>query len=159
MKRWLECAPLVSLFVALVFISGCSSKVLPTSDVSGETDKGKQIVEVSEQMLGAPYRYGGDTPRGFDCSGLVRYAYQRVGIDVPHSSRMLFKQSKKVPLNNLQPGDLLFFKINKRTISHVGIYTDGLSFIHAPSSGKKVKVSRLDSSYWSTRLAAAGRFR
>lgn len=149
----------VSLLVALVIFTGCSTTVLPAPDVSGDTIKGKKVVAVSEQMLGTPYRYGGDTPRGFDCSGLVRFAYRQVGIDVPHSSRMLYKQSQKVPLNKLQPGDLLFFKIDKRTVSHVGIYTEGLSFIHAPSSGKRVKISRLDSNYWSTRLAAAGRFK
>lgn len=158
MTSWHKQLGLLSLMTIVIVMTGCSTKILPAADLAGGTDTGKRVVAVSEQMLGAPYRYGGDTPQGFDCSGLVRYAYRKVGIEVPRSSRRLYKQSIKVPLNKLQPGDLLFFKINHRTISHVGIYTDNLIFIHAPSSGKNVRMARLDSDYWSTRLVGAGRF-
>ena len=158
MRNWQKITLTLSFLAVVLVSAGCSSKVLPSADLSGGTDAGKQVVAISEQMLGAPYRYGGESPQGFDCSGLVRYAYRQVGIKVPHSSQMLYKQAAKVPLNKLQPGDLLFFKINHRTISHVGIYTEGMNFIHAPSSGKKVKIASLDSNYWSTRLAGAGRF-
>ena len=158
MPHWQKLTGMISLLAALIVSPGCSPKILPASDLSGGTDAGMRIVAISEQMLGTPYRYGGESPQGFDCSGLVRYAYRQVGIEVPRSSRMLYRQATNVPLNKLQPGDLLFFKIDYRSISHVGIYTKNLNFIHAPSSGKKVKISRLDSNYWAPRLAGAGRF-
>ena len=158
MTHGLKLTVTYSLLIVLMFISGCSSKIVPLSDSSGGSDTGKRVVAISEQMLGSPYSYGGDAPEGFDCSGLVRYVYRQVGIEVPHSSQMLYQQSIKIPINKLQPGDLLFFKIDLKTISHVGIFTEGLNFIHAPSNGKKVKNSRLDSNYWSKRLAGAGRF-
>ena len=148
-----------SLAIVFLSISGCSSKIAPFSDSSKGSDTGTRVAAISEKMIGSPYSYGGDSPEGFDCSGLVRYVYRQAGIAVPHSSRMLYQQSIKVPINKLQPGDLLFFKIDYKTISHVGIFTEGLSFIHAPSNGKKVKISRLDSTYWAERLAGAGRFR
>ena len=148
-----------SLTIVFLFMSGCSSRVAPSSDSSKGSDTGNRVVAISEQMIGSPYSYGGDSPEGFDCSGLVRYVYRQVGIAVPHSSRMLYQQSINIPINKLQPGDLLFFRIDYKNISHVGIFTEGLSFIHAPSNGKKVKISRLDSTYWAERLAGAGRFR
>ena len=158
MTYGLRLTVIYSLVVVFLFISGCSSKVVPLSDSSKGSDTGKRVVAISEQMLGSPYSYGGDSPEGFDCSGLVRYVYRQVGIEVPHSSQKLYQQSTKIPFNKLQPGDLLFFKIDFKTISHVGIFTESLNFIHASSNGKKVKISRRDSNYWSKRLAGAGRF-
>jgi cell wall-associated NlpC family hydrolase len=108
-------------------------------------------------MVGTAYRYGGSDPRGFDCSGLVRYAFGQTGIKLPRSSREIFRSSQVINEADLQPGDLVFFAIRKNRISHVGIYAaDGL-FIHAPSSGKGVGYASLDDQYWRQRLVGVGR--
>ncbi len=137
---------------------GCSSGTTPKTYNSHPDTTGKQMVEISRELIGTPYRYGGESPSGFDCSGLVRYVYGKIGITVPHSSRLLYQQARKVKLDNLHPGDLLFFNISKNKISHVGIYTERGRFIHAPSSGKHVSIARLNNPYWEKRLIGAGRF-
>ena len=116
------------------------------------------VVAAARSVLGSPYRYGGTSTNGFDCSGLVSYAYRSVGIAVPRSSSEQFRQSIRVPLQNLQPGDLLFFRLNPPKVSHVAIYDRDGRFIHAPSSGKRVSYASLDNPYWRKHLVAAGRF-
>ena len=149
---------LFCIFTILFFIHGCTSANPVHTNVNRAKGDGKLIVSITETLIGSPYRFGGDTPRGFDCSGLVHYVYNQVGIEVPRSSRMLHHKAKKVPVDKLQPGDLLFFKINGKTVSHVAIYSKNGQFIHAPSSGKTVSTASLNSRYWSVRFAGAGRF-
>ena len=108
-------------------------------------------------MLGAPYRYGGSSPNGFDCSGLVYYTHGKLGIIVPRTSRKQFSYAKPVNINRLQTGDVVFFKLNKKNISHIGIYIGNNRFIHAPKSGKKVSSNYLNEPYWKSRLAGGGR--
>ena len=109
-------------------------------------------------MIGAPYRYGGSTPRGFDCSGLVVYSYAQAGVPgLPHSARMLEKHARAIGLDALRPGDLLFFHLDGAKTSHVGIVVDDDSFVHAPSSGKRVEQVSFDHVYWGPRLSRAGR--
>ena len=115
-------------------------------------------LENARKMLGVPYRYGGTDPRGFDCSGLVQYAFSHAGVKLPRSSRDIFRSGQLIDPKNLQAGDLVFFAISKNKISHVGIYDDRNRFIHAPSSGKGVSYANLDSSYWRERLVGVGRF-
>jgi len=117
-----------------------------------------QIVRSAEAMLGAPYRYGGSTPRGFDCSGLVLYSYARAGVDgLPRSARDLEARSDTIRLTELRPADLLFFRLDGRKTKHVGIYTGNRQFIHAPSPGKRVERVSFDHVYWGQRLQRAGR--
>jgi len=116
------------------------------------------VIDSARKMLGVPYRYGGATPSGFDCSGLVSYAYRSVGIPVPRTSRDQYRQAAKVSLQQLRPGDLLFFRLSPPKISHVAIYDRDGRFIHAPSSGKQVSYASLDNPYWRKHLVAAGRF-
>ncbi len=109
-------------------------------------------------MIGAPYRYGGSTPRGFDCSGLVVYSYAQAGVSgLPHSARMLEKRARTIDVNDLRPGDLLFFRLDGAKSVHVGIVVDDGSFVHAPSSGKRVEQVGFDHAYWGPRLSRAGR--
>jgi len=108
-------------------------------------------------MQGKPYRYGGNTPRGFDCSGLVQYSYARAGVDLPRSTESLWRNSSSIATRNLQPGDLLFFNQEGKRSSHVAIYIGRERFVHAPSTGKQVSVDKLDSSYWSRHLESARR--
>jgi murein DD-endopeptidase len=112
---------------------------------------------IAAGMIGSPYRYGGETPKGFDCSGLVYYAFRKAGIEVPRTTHEQFKQSHPVSLSHLEPGDLLFFKLNRHKVSHVGIYAGEGRFVHAPSNGKQVSYAELQDPYWKRRLKGARR--
>lgn len=116
------------------------------------------VVSLANSLLGVPYHYGGSSPRGFDCSGLVYYVYHRAGMPVPRTTTAQRRHATPVALTQIQPGDLLFFKHGYRRVSHVGIYTGSGQFIHAPSSGKRVSYASLDNPYWQRRLVAAGRY-
>lgn len=112
---------------------------------------------IASRMLGKPYRYGGESPSGFDCSGLVYYAFQQAGYRVPRTSRQQYRDSLPVKPAYMREGDLLFFRIEGK-VSHVGVYLGKRQFIHAPSSGKRVMITSLDEPYWKERLVKAGRF-
>jgi len=109
-------------------------------------------------MLGSPYRYGGTDPKGFDCSGLVRYAFSQSGVELPRTSREIFRASRRIDPEKIEPGDLVFFTLSANKISHVGIYAGQSRFIHSPSSGKGVSYASMANPYWQRRLIAAGRF-
>jgi cell wall-associated NlpC family hydrolase len=104
------------------------------------------VVGVAMSELGTPYSWGGASPGGFDCSGLVAYAYGKEGISLPHSSYALWNVGVSVPRDQLEPGDLVFFN----GLGHMGIYVGGDSFIHAPHTGDVVKISTLNGSYGSS---------
>lgn len=126
------------------------------SNVSSETPP-HPAVSVAKRMLGKPYRYGGASPqRGFDCSGLVHYAFGQAGILAPRTTQTLYRTTFSVEPDALMEGDLLFFRIEGK-ISHVAIYVGDRTFLHAPSSGKKVSYASLDTPYWRDRLVKAGR--
>jgi murein DD-endopeptidase len=116
-----------------------------------------RVVAVAQQMVGKPYRYGGNTPRGFDCSGLVQYSYSQAGHAVPRSTTEQYSRARTIPYAQRAPGDLLFFRIDGKP-SHVGIYLGNGRFVHAPSSGKQVEYASLANDYWSQRLVKVGRF-
>ncbi|OHD65548.1 MAG: hypothetical protein A2176_03070 [Spirochaetes bacterium RBG_13_51_14] len=118
-----------------------------------------RIVRTAERYLGVRYKRGGATPRGFDCSGYVMYVYQRNGILLPRSVVRQYKAGKKIGLERVKPGDLLFFRTSrKRRLSHVGIYCGDDRFIHAPRSGKKVSFADMDKAYWRKRYIGAVTF-
>jgi len=104
------------------------------------------VVGIAMQYLGVPYVWGGASPSGFDCSGLVMFAFAQIGVSVPHSSYAQFGMGSPVSMSQLQPGDLVFFS----GASHVGIYVGGGSFIHAPHTGDVVKISSMTGWYSST---------
>ena len=91
------------------------------------------------QYLGVPYVWAGSSPSGFDCSGLVAYAYAQIGVSLPHNAAAQYGYGTPVPYYDLQPGDLVFFS----GLGHVGIYIGGGQFIHAPHTGDVVKISNL----------------
>jgi cell wall-associated NlpC family hydrolase len=104
------------------------------------------VVGIAMQYLGVPYVWGGASPSGFDCSGLVMYVFSQVGISLPHSSYAQYGYGTAVSMSQLQPGDLVFFD----GLGHVGIYVGGGNFIHAPHTGDVVKISSLTGWYAST---------
>ncbi|HET7932378.1 MAG TPA: C40 family peptidase [Rhodanobacteraceae bacterium] len=101
-------------------------------------------------LVGTPYHWGGNTPAsGFDCSGLVAYVFRtEAGISLPRTSRaMAALDAPKIPRNDLQPGDLLFFGHHHR-VNHVAIYVGNGRFVNAPDTGGTVRLDRLDGDYW-----------
>lgn len=132
---------------------------LPTlPDHAGLHPARVQVINTALAQLGTPYRYGGDTPRGFDCSGLVLYAHQAARIPVPRQTGDQAAQARPVAAQARQPGDLLFFRINDNKPSHVSIYLGNGQFVHAPSSGGHVSIERLDNPYWAPRLLHVGHY-
>ena len=111
----------------------------------------------AKKMVGVPYRWGGTTPSGFDCSGLVYYAYLKVGLNVPRTTWAQYQGVKRVYPADLRVGDLLFFRLSGRRVSHVGIYLGHNQFVHAPSTGSRVSYARLTMPFWRQRFIGAGR--
>lgn len=118
---------------------------------------GGAIADVAMGMVGTRYRYGGTDPvEGFDCSGLVFYAYTQAGYRVPRTSQELFRAARKISVGDADPGDLMFFQ-DQTKLSHVGIYLGEGLFVHAPASGQNVAVGSLDLPYYQEHLVAVGR--
>ena len=117
------------------------------------------IVRTAERYIGVKYKNGGHSPRGFDCSGLVMFTYKKNGINIPRSVSAQYYFGRKIPLRAAKPGDLVFFKINKNRVSHVGIYTGNHEFIHAPRTGKRVSRAKIDNPYWKKRFISAVQIR
>lgn len=151
-------------FLALVVLAlaGCAST--PQRAPTASAGSTKPSLERSEQaagyaltMVGKPYRYGGSSPKGFDCSGLVMYSYKSAGVALPHSTDKQRSASRSVKVAELRRGDLLFFNQEGKKFGHVAIYVGDGRFVHAPSSGKSVRSDRLDSPYWKKHLSEARR--
>jgi peptidoglycan DL-endopeptidase CwlO len=114
---------------------------------------GQQAAAIAQQYLGVPYVWGGASPSGFDCSGLVVYVYGRLGVSLPHYTVSLWNSGAHVSRDQLAPGDLVFFY----SLDHVGIYLGGGLFIHAPHTGTVVQISSLNSSWYSSAYDGAVR--
>ncbi len=109
--------------------------------------------------LGIKYRFGGNSPaQGFDCSGLVRYAAEKsLGLKLPRSSSEMARLGESIKKSELERGDLVFFNTRGKRFSHVGIYLGDGKFVHAPSTGSKVRVEDMNIAYWKKRYNGARR--
>lgn len=153
-----------SLAITVLALAGCSStttvaepsKRHAVSEPSKRLSVGERAAAVALDQVGVPYRYGGTSPNGFDCSGLVQYSYTQAGVRVPRTTRQLWSAVHTVGRGDLQPGDLLFFSIEGK-MSHVGMYLGGQRFVHAPQSGRTVSVASLESPFYKSALTRAGR--
>ena len=117
---------------------------------------GEQAAVVAVRQIGVPYLYGGSTTRGFDCSGLVQYAWSKAGKQIPRTTTEQWRQLSPVKRPDVRVGDLLFFRIEGR-ISHVGLYLGDRRFVHAPSSGRDVTVASLDTDFYRRSFVRAAR--
>lgn len=116
------------------------------------------ILQAAAAAIGVPYRYGGATRAGFDCSGLTQFAYRAAGIAIPRTAAAQHHDAVAVARAALQPGDLVFFATGRGGVDHVGIYAGDGRFVHAPSSGRAVSFGDLADPWYAARYAGAGRF-
>jgi cell wall-associated NlpC family hydrolase len=150
-------------------VCACLVAVVP---LTGQTEEPKPAAEPSQvstlldkakALIGVHYRWGGVTPKGFDCSGFVRYVFGSMGIDLDRTSGSQARQGDPIDLAHIQPGDLLFFSTRgmRKGISHVGIYLGEGQFIHASNWGgpgkRCVRLGELATDYFADRLVAIRR--
>ncbi len=124
-----------------------TATVIPTSSV------GSQAVSIAMSYIGTPYLWGGATPGGFACSGLVMYAYAQLGVSLPHSSYAMWNYGVSVPEGQLEPGDLVFFD----GLGHVGLYVGGGDYVDAPYTGVDVRIDSLSDPWAAANYVGARR--
>jgi len=117
-----------------------------------------EIVKSALSLVGTPYQYGSSSTKGFDCCGFVMYVYARNHISIPRTSHEQYEKARKINLCEIRKGDLLFYRINSKNISHVGIYIGNGQFVHSPVPGSCVRVERIDREYWQKYFAGAASF-
>lgn len=121
---------------------------------TGKSATPNAIISTAKTFMGVPYVFGGTTPKGFDCSGLVQYVYKMNGVDIPRLADDQYKIGRAVSLSQLTAGDLVFFDTDSTGISHCGIYVGDGKFLHA-SSSRGVRIDSLDNEYWKPKFVGA----
>ncbi len=151
-------------FMLIMLMTGCSPKFAPRPYYVGQEkviasqDELVEKIKVEiQKFYGAPYKWGGETPSGTDCSGMVKTIYQQaLGITLPHNAQAIYETSKKIYRMDLMFGDLVFFSSTGRRATHMGIYVDRNYFLHA-SSSRGVVLSKLSETYYKNQFIGAGR--
>jgi peptidoglycan endopeptidase LytE len=140
---------------AVATLAGCSlaKTPVPLDDRAADSARSQAVVAVAKRYVGAPYRWGGSSPSGFDCSGLVRYVYAQVGVALPHNAAQQYRFGTPVAREDLEPGDLVFFD----RLRHNGIYVGHGRFIHARQTGRRVGVAGLDDEWYASHFVGARR--
>lgn len=137
-----------ALWLALLLLAvGCLPAARPPMDTR-LLDAGEKASRIASDMLGRPYRYNGNSPAGFDCSGLIQYSYRQAGVELPRGTRALWDITESIRLDSVRRGDLLFFDEQGRVASHVGMAIAQDAFIHAPSTGGAVRREYIGDPYW-----------
>ena len=142
-----------SLPLLLALAGGCAFE--PRSGLPSPA--ANRAAQTAISMIGRPYHYGGATPRGFDCSGLVQYSYAQAGVRLPHGTEYLLRSTRTVPYGDMKRGDLLFFDLSGKKSSHVAIYLGDGRFVHAPATGRSVDLGSLADPFWKDYFSAARR--
>ena len=146
----------VLLLAALLV--GCATAPHAPRTPRGGPDTGRAVAAIAKELVGTPYRFGGSDDHGFDCSGLTVYAYEKAGIAIPRTAAEQERTARPVPLPDLLPGDLLFFRVHSRRIDHVSIYVGHGRFVHAPHAGALVSYGSLRRQFFREHFVKAGRF-
>ena len=145
-----------SLALMLVLFLACGAATTASAQSSGVAPATTVVVAMVRTFVGFPYRLGGDSPKGLDCSALVQRTFRAVGLELPRTAARQFEQGCAVAREELMAGDLVFFHGRRlRAISHVGIYIGGGHFVHAARHG--VAVASLHAAHWARRFAGARR--
>lgn len=151
------------MMVLALLLVGCSStpKMAPeVPAVAAPIDPVQSdVLFRAFSLIGTPYRYGGSSPdTGFDCSGLIHYVYREAaGMSLPRTTSGLNALQSQAPANALRPGDLVLFAMGGRRVDHAGIYVGEGRFLHAPSTGGRVRVDELQASHWQRTFKGARR--
>jgi len=125
---------------------------------ASSTSSVQAVLNLAYSKIGCPYVWGAEGPNSFDCSGFTSYVFRNaVGVSIPRTSSAQSGYGRTVSKSNLQPGDLVFFNTSGSGVSHVGIYVGGGNMIHSPSTGKTVRVTSINSAYYSARFVTAKR--
>jgi len=144
-------------FMPILFFAFILAAEVPRANRT-EEELRAGIILTAKKHLGALYRYGGMGARGFDCSGFAQFVYRENGITLPRSTVDQYEQGRKIDLADAKPGDLLFFKIYRNRVSHVGIFVDSDTFIHAPTWGKRVSFANMNLDYWRRTFVGAASY-
>ncbi|HXQ31343.1 MAG TPA: C40 family peptidase [Steroidobacteraceae bacterium] len=146
-----------AVLIALGLIAGCAAAPLrpsPVAPAAAGAGLGARAATLASGLIGTPYRYGGRSRAGLDCSGLVFYVYRELGLAVPRTAAEQRAAAVPVAAEALRPGDLVFFYTPE---DHVGVYLGNSEFVHAPASGRPVERARLDSPFFILGFAGGGR--
>lgn len=128
-----------------------------TVDTSSASPAAQKVIDTAAKYLGVPYLWGGTTPSGFDCSGFVQYVYAECGYSITRTTYTQWdNDGTYVSRQNLQPGDLVYFGTDGSP-SHVGLYVGNGTMIHAPSTGKTIQYTSIDSDYYASRFMGGKR--
>jgi cell wall-associated NlpC family hydrolase len=153
--------PLLVALLAAILLTGCVKRGRPTlpppAPPRASGASGAEVVAVARTFIGIPYRNGGADPGGFDCSGFTQYVFAQLGVSLPRGAGEQATAGERVDRRDIREGDLVFFAIDGRTISHVGIAVAADRFVHAPSSRGSVREESMSIDYWRTRFATARR--
>ena len=128
-----------------------------TSRGTSVSSKGQAVAEYAKQFLGVPYVYGGTSPSGFDCSGIVYYVYKQFGVTLNRVANDQMVNGTWVPFSEAMPGDIIGFKNSSGYVNHVGIYVGNGMMIHSPNTGETVRYESVVTGNYSTRIAAVRR--
>lgn len=143
------------LLTGLSWLGGCATSSVSSRDPHATVRQ--RILATAERLIGTPYVYGGESPSGVDCSGLVQYAYLQAGIALPRTSAQQFQAAQSQ--RRVLPGDLLFFRTGRSGgVSHVGIYAGNGQMIHASSGSKRVLKVKLNQRYWRKTMVGGATF-
>jgi len=138
-----------------------SAKTSTDNFLYGEINNRKQLIKFATQQLNVPYLYGGNSPKGFDCSGFVAYVFQQYSISIPRTSQDQYLKAEKIQKTQVKPGDLIFFDSGKG-VNHVGIVVseigEPIKMIHASTNSGVVVTEVEDSTYWKQRIKGYGTF-
>ena len=137
------------------------SNTAKVSQFKQDTSVGTEDISIAAVgLVGVPYRYGGNTPKGgFDCSGLIMYVYKKsVDIKLPRTVEAMSRKGRSVEDQPPAPGDIVFFNTTGAKYSHAGIYVGQGRFVHAPSAGGTVRLEYITKPYWAARFTEARRF-
>ncbi len=141
------------LFVICFFLGACGSKS------SGNFTVGQKVAKTAHSQIGKDYVFGGASPqKGFDCSGLIWWAYKEHGITVPRVTKDQATTGKKISSSNAKPGDIVVFKPSHSSSAlHTGLYLGANKFIHSPRTGAEIRIESINNSYWKPKLKSVRR--